>query len=457
VAVLPLENLSGDPTQEYFADGMTEVLIAELAQIRALRVISRTSITQYKGARKPLPEIARELSVDAVVEGSVLRAGDRIRITAQLVHALTDTHLWAANYIRDLRDVLTLQSDVAGAIAKEIQVKLTPRERTRLARKRAIDPEAFQAYLEGHHYLGKRTEQGMKRAIHFFEQAIEKAPDYALAYTGMADSYSILGDYGHLPPKHAFPKAKAAALKALEIDESLAEAHTSLAYARWAYDWDWREAEREFERAIELNPNYATAHQDYGEYLTAMGRHDKSIARMNRALELSPLSVVLNAVLGWVLYFTREYDKAIKQCQKALALDPNFTRGRIYLARAYLQNEMFDRATAEFQHGSSLSGDSSPTYMAELGHTYAVVGEGQKARKVLEDLKELSKERYVSPYDVALIYVGLGEHDEAITWLQKAYNERSFYFVLANVEPRLDRLRTDPSFAELLRRMNFPS
>jgi eukaryotic-like serine/threonine-protein kinase len=457
VAVLPLEDLSGDPKQEYFADGMTEALIAELAQISALRVISRTSITQYKGVRKPLPEIARDLSVDAVVEGSVLRAGGQIRITAQLIHALTDTHLWAANYIRDLRDVLTLQSEVASAIAKEIHAKLTPREQIRLKREQTIDPDAFQAYLEGHHYLGKRTEQGMKMAIQFFEQAIEKVPNYALAYTGLADSYSILSDHGHLSPKHAFPKAKEAALKALEIDESLAEAHTSLAYVRWAYDWDWREAEREFERAVELNPNYATAHQDYAEYLTAMGRHEESIARMNRALELSPLSVVLNAVLGWILYFTRKYEKAIKQCQKALALDPNFARGRIYLGRAYLQNEMFDSAITEFQHGSSLSGGSSPTYMAELGHAYAVVGEERKARKALEELEDLLKQRYVSPYDVALVHVGLGEPDEAITWLQKACNERSFYLVLANVEPRLDRLRTDPSFAELLRRMNFPS
>ncbi len=455
LAVLPLQNFSGDSAQDYFADGMTEALTAELAQISALRVISRTSVMQYRSARKLLPEIARDLNVDAVVEGSVLRVGDRIRITAQLVHASTDTHLWAGNYVRDLRDVLTLQSEVADAIAQEIQVKLTPREQIRLARERAINPEAFQSYLEGHYYLGKRTEEGLKKAIQFFEQAVEKDLDYALPYAGMADCYSILGDYGIVPPKQAFPRAKAAAVKALEADETLAEAHTSLAYVRWAHDWDWKEAEREFERAVELNPNYATAHQYYSEYLTAMARHEKAIARMKRALELGPLSVVLNAVLGWVLYFAGNYDAAIEQCHNALELDPKFARGRIYLARAYLQRGMHGQAIAEFQQGLALSGES-PTYMAELGHAHAIAGEKHKARKALEQLKELASERYVSPYDIALVYMGLAEHDETCAWLERAYEERSFYLALAKVEPRLDSLRSDPRFQDLLRRVGLP-
>ncbi|MFQ5927272.1 MAG: adenylate/guanylate cyclase domain-containing protein, partial [Terriglobia bacterium] len=324
LAVLPLENFMGDPEQEYFVDGMTEALITELSKIGALKVISRTSAMHYKDSDKPLPEIARELGVDAVVEGSVLRAGEEVRITAQLIHGTTDTHLWAKSYERDLRNILALQSEVAQAIADEIKLKLTPQEQARLARAQPVNPAAYEAYLRGRYYWNKRTEEGFRKGLEYFQQAAEIDPEYALAYAGLADSYNTLGSYAALPPNVAYGQGKVAAIQALELDDTLAEGHNALAWWKMDYEWDWSSAEREFRRAIELNPSYATAHHQYSHLLTAMNRTEEMLAESQRALELDPLDLIINVHLGARYYYARQYDQAIEQLQKVVEMDPNF-------------------------------------------------------------------------------------------------------------------------------------
>jgi TolB-like protein/Flp pilus assembly protein TadD len=455
IAVLPLANLSGDPEQEYFADGMTEELITNLGKISALRVISRTSVMRYKKTEKPLPQIARELGVDGIVEGSVLRVGDRVRITAQLIQAEQERHLWAESYERDLRDILALQSEVARAIASEIKVRLTPQEQTRLASARPVNPDAHEAYLKGRYFWNKRTEEGLKKGIDFFGQALEKDPAYALAYTGLADCYYLLADYRFVPWKEAYPRAKGAATKALELDETLAEAHTSLALIKDRYEWDWPGAEREFKRAIELNPNYATAHHWYSNYLEEMGRHDEAIAEIKRAQQLDPLSLIINAVVGLRFRSARRYDEAIEQLRKTLEMDPNFAMAHFLLGGVYKQKGQYESAIAEYQKGRSASG-GSVHLLAALGRAYAAAGKRRKALKILGELKELSKRRYVSASFVASIYVALGEKDQALEWLEKGYRDRDAAMVGLNWVPTFDPLRSDPRFEDLLRRMNFP-
>ncbi|MCI0402423.1 MAG: protein kinase [Acidobacteria bacterium] len=458
IAVLPLENLSADPEEEYFVDGMTEELISQLAQISALKVISRTSVMQYKKARKPLPEIARELDVDAVVEGSVRRAGNRVRITAQLVHAPSDRHLWAKSYERDLSDVLTLQAEVAREIAHEVNVALTPQEQARFAAARPTNPEAHELYLKGRYYWNRRTEDGLRKSLAYFQEAIEKDPGYALAYVGVADSYAMLGSdivSSALPPHEARPLGKAAALKALELDPNLGEAHASLAAAYQYYDWDWAAAEREFRRAIELNPNYASAHQWYANHLVMFGRHSESLAEARRARELDPLSLIINVTFGWRFYFARRYDDAIEVHRKTVELDPDFILARVSLGRAYKQKGMYEAAIAEFRRALALSADNLDA-RAGLGQAYALSGNKLGAKNVLAQFEQMSKKRYVPAYYVAEVYVALGEKEAAFRWLEKAYEERSDWLVFIKVEPRLDPLRGDPRFADLVRRMNFP-
>jgi len=457
VAVLPLADLSEHPEPDYFADGMTEALITDLAKINALRVISRTSVMQYKGVQRPLPQIARELNVDAVVEGSVLRSGKRVRITAQLIHAATDQHLWAESYERDFRDVLSLQSEVARAIANEIQVKLTPQDQARLVSARSVDPEAYQLYLKGRFYWNKRTEAGLKKGIEYFHQAIDLDPNYALAYAGIADCYSLLGWdlFGALPPREALPIAKAAAKKALETDDSLAEAHNSLAWTKLAFDWDWMGAEREFKRAIELNPGYAITHHWYAECLAGMGRYAEALAEIRQAQELDPLSLIISSIVGWVFYFDRKNDQAIAEFRKTLELDPNFWVAHWTLGRTYEQKAMFAEAIAEIQKAIDLSG-GSPLSLAALGHTYAVWGRRVEAERALNELKESSKQGYISSYSIAAIHAGLGEKDQAFIWLEKAYEERSGWLIWLRAEPISDPLRSDPRFQDLLRRVGLP-
>jgi len=456
IAVLPLKNLSGDPEQEYFADAITEAVITDLAQISALRVVSRTSIMRYKATNKPLPEIGQELHVDAVVEGSVLRSGDRVRITAELVDAASDTHLWTRSYERDLRDVLVLQSEVARAIAAEIQVKITPQERTRLGTTRVVDPGAHEAYIKGRFYWNKRTEDGLKKGIEYFQQAIDLEPTYAEAYDGLADCWIGLAWYGYVPSTDAFARAKAAATEALELDSSMAEAQTSLAFVNANYDFDWKAAEDGYRRAIALNPNYANAHHWSATFLSAMGSHEQAIAESERARELDPLSPIINTWLGWRYHFARQYDQAIVQYRKALDLDPNFAPAHLVLGQTYEQKNMLKEAIAELAKGVSLSGGGA-VYLASLAHAYGVAGRRSDALKLILKLERLAAGQHVSSYDMALAFVGVGEKDQAFSWLERAASEHAPRLMFLNVDPRFDSVRSDPRFRELVRRLGFPS
>ena len=454
LVVLPFENLSADKDQAYFADGMTDELIAHLAKIRSLRVISRTSSMEYKGAHKTLSQIARDLHVDSVVEGTVLRSGDRVRITAELVQVATDRHLWAETYESQLGDILTLQSHVASAIVNEIRVKLTPEDQVRLATTRQVSTQSYENYLKGRYYWNKRSQEGLTKAIDYFQLAIEQDPNYALAYAGLADCYSIIGSVivGTVPALEVAPKARAAALKSLELDNTLAEAQTSLATVRFNYDWDWNAAASGFRRAVELNPNYATAYQRNSLYLMSMGRTSESIAEMNRAHDLDPLSISTNFSLGWRLYLAREYDQAIEQLRNTIDMDPDFVLPHLVLGQAYEQKRMYDQAITELRRAADIS-QSSPPAVAALARAYAVSGRTTEARKLLDQLMEQSKRRYVSPFYVAIVYAGLGENDQALDWIEKAYKDRSNAIVFSKVDPQLDPLRTAPRFKALLHRL----
>src|SRR3984957_17177115 len=455
LAVLPLENLSGDAAQNYFADGMTEELITDLAQISALRVISRTSVMVYKGARKPLPQIARELNVDAVVEGTVLRSGDQVRITAQLIEASTDRHLWSQSYKGELRDTLALQNRVAGAIADQIRINLTPREQAALKNVKVVNPEAYESYLKGRYFWNKRTADGLKVALAYFKQAIEEDPKYAQAYSGLADTYALLGDwqYAVMTPKEAFPKAKVAAIKALELDSSLGEAHNSLAFVLDGFDWDFDSAGKEFQRAIELNPGYATAHHWYAWHLSLLGRFDEAIVEMKKAENLDPLSLIINADLAELLDLAHSYDESIRQSRKTIEMDPNFGLAHNQLAQAYLQKHMYDEAVGELQEAVKLSGDS-PTCIANLARAYVASGMRSEAVNLLGGLKKRSNPGYSNASEIAMIYAALGDRDQAMNWLEKGYEERFNPGVL--LRPGFDPLRSDPRFQNLVHRIGLP-
>jgi TolB-like protein/DNA-binding winged helix-turn-helix (wHTH) protein/tetratricopeptide (TPR) repeat protein len=454
LVVLPFENLSGDKDQQYFTDGMTDELIAHLAKIRSLRVISRTSAMGYQGTHKTLLEIARDLNVDAVVEGTVLRSGDRVRITAELVQIATDRHLWAETYESPLGDILTLQSHVASAIANEIRINLTPEEQQRLATARPISAESYEDYLKGRFYWNKRSEEGLTKAIEYFQLATQKDPRSALAFAGLADCYSIIGSaiVGSVPSQDVAFKARVAALKALELDKSLAEAQTSLATVQFNYDWNWAAAGSGFQRAIELNPSYATAYQRYSLYLMAMGRTGESLAQMNRARELDPLSISMNFSLGWRLYMAHQYDQAISQLRNTLEMDPNFALPRMVLGQAYEQKGMVPQAIAELQRAVANSHDSPPM-LGSLGHAFALAGNKAEADKILAQMQEQSKKRYVSPFYVSVVYAGLHENENAMDWLEKAYEDRSNAIIFLKVDPDFDGLRSNPRFQALLRRL----
>jgi serine/threonine-protein kinase len=451
LAVLPLENLSADPAQEFFADGMTEALIATLAQIGALRVISRTSAMQYKGVRKPLPEIARALNVDAIVEGSVLRSGERVRITAQLIEAAADRHLWAHSYERAVDDVLALQSEVAQAIAEEIRVKLTPVEQARLAGARAVSPRAYEAYLRGRHRWNRRTQGELHKGIEHFNEAIAHDPTYAPAYAGLADSYNILADLNALPPLEAASRARAAVSRALELDPQLAEAHTSLGFIRQFFDWDWAGSERAYQQALALNPNYATAHQWHSMLLTRDARFDEALAEALHAQELDPLAFIIGTTVADVLFFWRRYDEAIAQLRRALAMEPGFVPAHSDMGRALAQMGRYEEAIEEFTIGARLGG-ADPRAHGGLGHAFALAGRREEARSVLARLEERAARLEASSFAIAVIYVALGEIDRAFAWLDRACREHDRALVWLKVHPRLDALRGDPRFDELLHR-----
>ncbi len=455
LAVLPLESLSNDASQDYFADGMTDELISDLGQISALRVISRTSVMTYKRARKPLPQIARELNVDAVVEGTVLRSGDRVRITAQLIEAASDKHLWSQSYEGDLRDTLALQNEVARAIAAQIQIKLNPQEQAALKNVKAVKPDAYESYLKGRYFWNKRTAESLKVALAYFNQAIDEDPNYAQAYSGLADTYALLGDwqYAVMTAKEALPNAKAAATKALQLDPALGEAHNSLAFVLDGFDWDLQSGGKEFQRAIELNPGYATAHHWYAWHLCLLGRYQEALAEMKRAESLDPLSLVINADLAELLALAHYYDESIEQSRKTIEMDPSFALARNHLGQAYIQKHMYAEAIAELQKAVQIS-NGSPTCTANLARADAAAGYKADAEKLLDNLKKRSSPGHSLGTEIAIVYASLGKQDQAITWLEKGYEERFNPGVL--LRPGFDPLRSDARFQDLLRRIGLP-
>jgi eukaryotic-like serine/threonine-protein kinase len=454
IAVLPLENLSGNTEEDYFADGTTDALITELSKVSALRVISRQSVMRYKGSKKPLQEIARELNVDALVEGSVLHSGDRVRVVANLIDASNDQHLWAETFDRKVSDILALQSDFAWSITREVQAKLSSQERARLANTHPINPEAYQLYLKGRYYWYKLNPEGMQKAIEYFQQALEKDPAYAPAYAGLAFTYESLAFFTVLPPREMMPKAKAAAVKALEIDDNLAEAHASLGWAAFTYDLDWPAAGKHLERALVLNPASPLAHSYYSLYLGALGRSEEGLAEAKRALDLDPVSpAILNYVVVQ-LYMARRFDEAIDQCRKTLELDPSFTPAHGTLGHVYAAKGMYREALAEYEK-SALTG-VSPASTAFVGYAHARLGQRNQAFRVLDQLRAASKQRYVPALSFAIVYVGLGEKEQAFLWLEKAYEERTNSLAYLKVTATWDPLRSDPRFADLVRRIGLP-
>ena len=455
LAVLPLESLSSDASQDYFADGMTDELITDLGQISALRVISRTSVMAYKHTRKSLPQIARELNVDAVVEGTVLRSGDKVRITAQLIEGSADRHLWSQSYQGELRDTLALQNTVARAIADQIRINVNPQEQAALRNVTVVNPTAYTSYLKGRYFWNKRTADGLSVALAYFSQAIDEDSRYARAYSGLADTYALLGDwqYAVMTPKEALPKAKAAAIKALELDDGLGEAHTSLAFCLDGFDWDFESAGKEFRRAIALNPGYATAHHWYAWHLALLRRYDEAIVEMKRAANVDPLSLVINADLAELLALAHFDDESIRQSLKTIEMDPNFGLAHNHLGQAYLQKHMSDKAVVELQEAVRLSGGSA-TCIANLARAYVASGKRSDAETLLSNLKKRSNPAQSYAPEIAAIYVALGDTDNAMSWLEKGYEERFNPGVL--IRPGFDPLRSDPRFQDLVRRTGFP-
>lgn len=455
LAVLPLENLSGDQAQEYFADGMTDQLITDLAQISTLRVISRTSVMVYKGQRKPLPQIAKELNVDAVVEGSVQRSGDQVRITAQLIRAPADRHLWAQSYEGDLSNVLKLQDEVARAIAERIQVQLTSSEKASLHAARVVNPEAYEAWLKGRYFWNKRTADGLKTALDDFNQAIAIDPNYAPAYSGLADTYALLGDwqYAVMLPAEAMPKARVSAERALQLDEGLGEAHTSLAFCLEGWDWDWKAADKEFKRAIELNPGYATGHHWYAWHLSLLGENQEALAEMRKAVNLDPLSLIINADLAELLLIAHMPDDSIAQSRKTISMDANFALAHNQLALGYLQKGGYADALKELETARALS-PNSPTVIANLARAYVALDQRPEAMKLLNELKRNSTSNSSHATEIATVYIALGDRNSAMAWLDKGYTERFNPGVL--LRPSFDPLRADPRFQELVHRIGLP-
>jgi TolB-like protein/DNA-binding winged helix-turn-helix (wHTH) protein/Flp pilus assembly protein TadD len=456
IAVLPLDNLSGNPSQDYFSDGMTDELITDLAKIKALRVISRTSVMGYKGTHPHLPEIARQLNVEAVVEGSVLRVGDRVRITAQLIQVPADRHLWAESYEGNLSDTLALQNNVAQAIAERIRIEVTPQEQAALKSVKTIDPATYEDYLKGRYFWSKRTADGLKKAVDYYNLAIAREPNYAAAYSGLADTYALLGDwqYAVMPTKEAVPRAKAAALKALELDDTLSEAHNSLGFCLDGFDWNFDAADREFRRAIELNPGYASAHHWYAWHVALLGRNDDALTEMKKAASLDPLSLNINSDLAELLLIAHFPDESIQQSRKTIDMDPAFSAAHNQLGQGYLAKHMYAEAIAELQKAIQLSG-GSPIFTANLARAYVAANRKADAVELLNDLKRSSVPGYPLAAEIAMVYTALGDKDHAMTWLEKGYEERFNPGVL--LRSCFDPIRSDPRFKDLVRRIGLPS
>jgi TolB-like protein/DNA-binding winged helix-turn-helix (wHTH) protein/tetratricopeptide (TPR) repeat protein len=454
LAVLPFSNLSGDAEQDYLSDGMTEEMIAQLGRLdsRQLAVIGRPSVMNFKNVKKSVDQIGRELGVNYILEGSIRLAAGRIRVTAQLMQVIDSTLLWVGCYDRDLRDILAVQDDVAMAISRNIMIRIDPKNHHT---SHPADSNVYQLYLEGRFFLNKRSLEGINSAIQYFEHAIAADADFAPAYAGLADCYTALGYYGFLPPRNAYPQAKVAAIKALTLNDDLAEAHIALAGIERDYDWDWSSSEREFKRGIELDPGSPSAHLWYAAYLSTMGRPEEAIAEATQALQLDPLSPLANMTLGLHLHYARREEKAIEQLRKAVEFDPTFAVGHLSLGRSYEALKKYSEAASEFEL-AVVQGDRSPVMVAALARAYALSGERSKALALLNELQELSKRRYVSAYDIALVQLGIGNVERGFEWLQKACEERSGWLVSIRVDPRFDALRQDHRLIDLESKIGFP-
>jgi TolB-like protein/Flp pilus assembly protein TadD len=456
IAVLPFENRSVDADTEYLSDGLAESLIYRLSQLPNLRVTPTSVVRQYKSKQADAVKAGNELGV-SVLLGRIIQRGDNLTISAELVDVRHNKLLWGEQYDRKMSDLLATQREIAREIVEKLRLKVS-REEKGLAKHYTESNEAYQLYLRGRFYWNKRTEEGMRKSLEYYQQSIERDPNFALAYSGLADAYDLLGApdaTGAMPPDEAMPKAKAAALKALEIDDKLAEPHVSLAHVKYYYDRDWATAEREYKRAIELNPNYPTAHQWYAVYLMSAGRFDEAVAKNRRAQELDPLSLPINMTLGWVLLTARQNDQSVEQLRKTLEMDPNFALAHHRLGMAYEQQRKYEEAIAEFKQVINLT-SGKPLGIAALSHAYAMSGQRAEAQKLLAELQEQSKVRFVSPTSVAVIFAALGDKDQAFAWLEKADRERDGILVRLKVDSRFDSLRSDPRFADLVRRVGLP-
>jgi TolB-like protein/DNA-binding winged helix-turn-helix (wHTH) protein/Tfp pilus assembly protein PilF len=456
IAVLPLANLSADPSQEYFSDGLTDELITELAQISSLRIISRTSVMHYKGTMRTAPQIAQELNVDAVLEGSVQRSGDRVRITAQLIAARQDKHLWASSYEEDFKNVLSIQDEIARDVANQIQLRLTSQQHARLSRSRSVNPEAHEAYLKGLYYWSLRGRNNIEKAVDYFNQAIALDPGYALPYAGLAQCYIPLNYFSYISGREARAKSIAAAEKALQLDDSIAEAHTALGSAKSFYDHDWEGADREFRKAIQLNPSYATGHHWYAQMLVALEQNEQALAESQRARDLDPWALIISS--GWAgrLYWMRRYDEAIAHIKNTIELDSNFAVSHWEFGSILVQKKDFPDAIRELHKAESLAPDNS-LMLGGLGYAYAASGDSVGANAVLHELHRRAAERYVSPYDFVVVYAGLDDKDRAFAWLQKAEDDLDCRLMFLNVEPMLDNLRPDPRFQEFVKHVGLSS
>jgi serine/threonine-protein kinase len=451
LAVLPLINVSDDPNMEYFSDGVTESIINALSQLPNLRVVARSTVFRYKGQETDPKEVGQRLGVRAVLTGRVRQAGDGLMIAAELIDVTNDSHLWGEHYSRKLSDIFAVQEEIAKEISEKLRLKLTPAEQKRLTMRSTESAEAYQLYLKGRFFWNKRTQETLRQSIGYFQQAIEKDPTYAAAYAGISDCYTVFVVRHGMSSAEELPRAKAAAMKALEIDNTLAEAHTSLAHAM-LHNWEWAEAEREFHRALELNPGDATAHSFFAEYLLAVERIDEAIGEIKKAQEIDPLSLIINTVVAWAFYFAGQYDEAIIQCHKALEIDSSFYWAHYRLGQAYEGKEMFAEAIAELEKAKQLYPGNNEI-SAALAHAYAASGSKTKAQEILHELQEESDRGSCSAYDIALIHTGLGDNDQAFHWLEKAYQEHDGSIIHLKADPRLDGLHSDSRFTELVRRL----
>jgi serine/threonine-protein kinase len=456
LAVLPFENVSGDPEHEYLSDGITGSLINILATLPKLRVMAQSAVSRYKGREIDPQAIGRELNVRAVLVGRMMQSGGSLRIGTELVDVATGSLLWGAQYDRKPGDIFVVQDEISNEISGKLRLRLTRAEKKQLTKRHTENAEAYRLYLKGRHHWNRWTEEGFYKAIEYFRQAVEKDPSYALAYAGLADCYVLLGWNSYLPPKEAFPKGKAAAKTALQLDLDLAEARTPLAALLWLHDWQWEEAQREFNRSLELGPTYATANHWYAEYAMTMGRHGEAMTRMKNGQDLDPLSLIINVAVGWALYFARRYDEAIEQLRRTVDLDPNYPVTYWILGLLLRKTGCYELAITEGEKGVKLSG-GSPLMRAALAHTLGTAGRTKEALEMLDDLTNLAKQKYVAPYFFAGIYIGLGENDRAIEYLEKCYEEHSHWLIYLHIDPSMDGLRDNQGFQGLLRRIGLPA